>query len=210
MKENFAGKFIVLDGPDGCGKSTQVRLLLDWLAGMGADAVSFRDPGTTRAGEKIRQILLEPSSGQLGTNVEVLLYMAARAQLWMELLGPALAAGKCVVIDRWLSSTCAYQGVAGGFGIERIIRMAESSLERVWPDITIVLDVDLKTSRQRLNRPLDRMESKGRAYHQKVREGFLDLCRFFEYCRSVDGSGPVEDVHRRVRETLVDSFCRER
>ena len=122
LQKGFEGCFIVLDGPDGCGKSSQARMLTDWLRRQGADVVGFRDPGTTVIGEKIREILLSPAHDAMTTSTEVLLYMAARVQLWSESIGPALAAGKSVVMDRWLSSTCAYQGHAGGFGVEKIGR----------------------------------------------------------------------------------------
>jgi len=161
VKNRFAAKFIVLDGPDGCGKSTQSAMLASWLAENGIDTESFRDPGATAIGEKIRQILLNPDHIAMSTPAEVLLYMAARAQLWTEKIAPALKKGKCIVLDRWLSSTCAYQGYAGGFGMDKVIKIAADSLERTWPDLTIILDVDLETASHRLNRALDRMERKG-------------------------------------------------
>ncbi|MBC8378166.1 MAG: dTMP kinase, partial [Planctomycetes bacterium] len=178
MKHKLAGKFLVLDGPDGCGKSTQTRLLSEWIAAQGVDVVSYRDPGTTIVGEKVRDILLDPAHEGMGDNVEVLLYMAARAQLWKEHIGPDLKAGKCVLMDRWISSTCAYQGWAGGFGIEKVLQIGTDALERLWPDVTIVLDVDMETAKQRMQRDLDRMEQKGDSYHAKVREGFLKLSDF--------------------------------
>ncbi|MHC5162504.1 MAG: dTMP kinase [Planctomycetota bacterium] len=145
MNDVLRGKFLVLDGPDGCGKSTQTRLLSEWIAEQGVDVVSYRDPGTTLVGEKIRDILLDVAHEGMGDNVEVLLYMAARAQLWKEHIALDLAAGKCVLMDRWLSSTCAYQGFAGGFGIDKVIKIAADALERIWPDVTIVLDVDTES-----------------------------------------------------------------
>jgi dTMP kinase len=195
---NLSGSFIVLDGPDGCGKSSQARMLRDWLQACGAETVGFRDPGTTVIGEKIRGILLSPAHEAMTTPTEVLLYMAARVQLWAESIAPALQAGKCVVLDRWLSSTCAYQGYAGGFGVEKVIGIARDSLERVWPDLTIVLDVDLKTASQRLKRELDRMERKGDGYHGRVREGFLKLAADRPGFVVVDAAADVETVHEEI------------
>jgi dTMP kinase len=198
VKAGWAGRFIVLDGPDGCGKSTHTRLLADWLLTRGATAVRYRDPGATVIGERIREILLSPAHAAMTTPTEVMLYMAARAQLWAESIGPALKAGQCVVLDRWLSSTCAYQGHAGGFGMDKVIAIADDALERVWPDLTIVLDVDLATAAERLGRELDRMELKGDAYHRKVREGFLKLAEGRPGFAVVDSTADVEAVHAKV------------
>jgi dTMP kinase len=201
-KNKFGGKFIVLDGPDGCGKSVQVKLLADWLTNHGIETVVFRDPGTTDVGEKIRQILLTPGHAAMSTRTELLLYMAARAQLWQEKISPALKQNRCVILDRWLSSTCAYQGCAGGFGIDNVINIAQSTLERSWPDLTIILDIDLKNASQRLNRALDRMEQKGDEYHRKVREGFLALAEQEQKFVVVDASEDIETVHKKVLEVI--------
>ncbi|MHC4385546.1 MAG: dTMP kinase [Planctomycetota bacterium] len=202
MNESLKGKFLVLDGPDGCGKSTQTRLLSEWIAEQGVDVASYRDPGTTLVGEKIRDILLDTAHEGMGDNVEVLLYMAARAQLYKEHIAPDLAMGKCVLMDRWLSSTCAYQGWAGGFGIEKVIKIATDSLDRIWPDLTVVLDVDLQTAAERMQRDLDRMEQKGDAYHAKVREGFLKLPKIHSSIKVVDARQPVENVHQDVLKLI--------
>ncbi|MGE5296434.1 MAG: dTMP kinase [Solirubrobacterales bacterium] len=198
LQKELSGRFIVLDGPDGCGKSTQSRMLVDWLHGQGVETVGFRDPGTTTIGERIREILLSPAHETMTTPTEVLLYMAARVQLWSERIGPALREGKCVLMDRWLSSTCAYQGHAGGFGVDKVLAVAEVSLERIWPDLTIILDVDLKTAAQRLNRELDRMERKGDGYHSRVREGFLKLAEGRPDFAVVDAAASPEAVHKQV------------
>jgi dTMP kinase len=196
--KGLASRFIVLDGPDGCGKSSQARMLMDWVQDQGIPAVGFRDPGATVIGEKIREILLSPAHEAMTTPAEVLLYMAARVQLWAQEIKPALDGGKCVVLDRWLSSTCAYQGFAGEFGVERVIEIARDSLERVWPDLTIILDVDLKTAAQRLKRELDRMERKGDNYHNLVRDGFLRLAQGRSDFVVVDATASVEAVHKEV------------
>lgn len=199
---DFHGRFIVLDGPDGCGKSTQAKQLSQWVQESGVEVRSYRDPGTTVIGEKIRQILLDPAHREMGDNVEVMLYMAARAQLWKEMISADLAAGRCVILDRWLSSTCAYQGWAGGFGVEKVIRIAEDTLERVWPDLTIVLDVDLRTAAGRMERDLDRMEQKGQAYHQKVREGFLKLAELSRRVVVVNACETIEVVQNYIRTEI--------
>ncbi|GAF75737.1 unnamed protein product, partial [marine sediment metagenome] len=193
---------IVLDGPDGCGKTTQAKLLAQWLQKQGVPTASFRDPGDTTISEKIRQVLLSPEHIAMSTRTELLLYMAARAQLWQEKMLPVLRENECVILDRWLSSTCAYQGCAGGFGMEKVIKIAEGSLERAWPDLTIILDVDLKTGAGRLSVRPDRMEAKPREYHQKVREGFLKLAGKRESFLVVDATSGIETVHKKVVEAV--------
>ncbi len=202
MISRFAGKFIALDGPDGCGKTTQTKLLVDWLAKQGVDVVSFREPGATAIGEKIRQILLNPEHIAMTTAAEVMLYMAARVQLWNEKIAPALKANKCVVVDRWLSSTCAYQGHAGGFGMDKVIKIATDCLERPWPGLTIILDVDSATAATRLKKDLDRMEQKGDNYHQKVREGFLKLAKQRKDFSVVNAADDIDTVHKRVIDII--------
>ncbi|MBW8038394.1 MAG: dTMP kinase [Planctomycetes bacterium] len=206
MKNKYSGKFIALDGPDGCGKSTQAKLLAEWLKGQDAAVESFRDPGDTAIGEKIREVLLNPEHIAMSTATEVLLYMAARAQLWGEKIAPALMQKKCVILDRWLSSTCAYQGYAGGFGINQVIKLAADSLKMPWPDLTIILDVDLETSANRLSGRPDRMEAKPRQYHQKVREGFLELVHQQKNFLIVDATGEIETVHKKVIEVVEKMF----
>ncbi len=194
---------MVLDGPDGCGKTTQTKLLTKWLKEKGVDVVTFRDPGATAIGEKVRQILLNPEHIAMGTATEVMLYMAAKVQLWQEKIALALKENKCVILDRWLSSTCAYQGHAGGFGMDKVIKIATGSLERPWSNLTIILDVDLETSSRRLNRNLDRMEQKGDGYHQKVREGFRILASQQENFRLVDASDDIETVHKKILQVIT-------
>ena len=205
IQNSMRAKFIVLDGPDGCGKSTQAELLAQWLQEQGVSTSRFRDPGDTAIGERIREILLSPDHEAMSTRTELLLYMAARSQLWVERIAPALQEGRCVVLDRWLSSTCAYQGYAGGFGMDKVINIASDCLERVWPDLTMILDVDLKTASQRLSRQLDRMEAKGDGYHQKVREGFLQLADERKDFFVVDATYNVEMVHKRIVQLISEA-----
>ena len=206
LQNRLAGKFIVIDGPDGCGKSTQARLLADWLQKKGAAVECYRDPGNTAIGEKIREILLNPEHKAMGTRTELLLYMAARAQLWQEKISPALEAKKCVVLDRWLSSTAAYQGFAGSFGMDNVEKIAERCLERTWPDLTIILDVDIQTASGRLKRKSDRMEQKGNDYHNMVRNGFLKLASEKSGFAVVNAACNIEDVHKKITDIILKKF----
>ncbi|MCH8217856.1 MAG: dTMP kinase [Planctomycetes bacterium] len=202
----MSGKLIVLDGPDGCGKSTQVRMLCQWLLDQGTDAIALRDPGDTEIGERIRKILLSRNSRDMDTMTELLLYMACRAQLWSQRIKPALEAGRWVVMDRWVSSTCAYQGHAGGYGIDRVLAIAENALERIWPDLTVILDVGVEVAAGRMGDDLDRIEQRGEDYHQKVQEGFLRLAETNSGFVVVDARAGVEAVHEHVvRE--IDVLC---
>ena len=206
LKNKLSGKLIVLDGPDGCGKTTQAKLLTQWLQSQGVPTSNFRDPGDTTIGERIREILLSPEHLAMSTRTEVLLYMAARAQLWQERIAPALQERECVVLDRWISSTCAYQGHAGEFGMSNVIKLATDFLARLWADLTIILDADLKTCAARLPAKRDRMEAKPPQYHKKVREGFLRLAKEQEGFLVVDGSGDIDTVHERVVKEVAAFF----
>ncbi len=183
---SLGGRFIVFDGPDGSGKSTQVRRFVEHAKASGVELLQVREPGGTALGERVRALLLDPSNGELDVRAELLLYMASRAQLVAQRIRPALAQGRLVLADRFISSTLAYQGTAGGVPYEDIHRMGEIVLGDCWPDLTVVFDVDEATAAARMNPllrgrefggDLDRMEMKGVAYHRRVREGFLRQVR---------------------------------
>jgi dTMP kinase len=205
VQDKYGGQFIVLDGPDGCGKTTQTKLLAQWLTEQGVSVAVFRDPGGTAIGEKIRQILLSPKHDAMSTAAEVLLYMAARAQLWEEKIAPALQDNNCVLLDRWLSSTCTYQGYAGDFGMDNVVTVATNCLKRVWPDLTLILDVDPATGLQRLNRKFDRIEQKDIRYHRKVREGFLRLVEKEPNFAVVDAGDDIESIQTKIRQTVAEA-----
>jgi dTMP kinase len=197
------GKFIVLDGGEGCGKSTQSQLLKESLEKTGVPVLLVRDPGSTRIGEMIRKILLDPNNREISMRCEMLLYMAARAQLVRELIGPALEAGKCVVCDRFVSSTLAYQ--LGGDGLtEREIRQAaEAAVAGRWPDLTIILDMPVEKSEARLRRERDRIEQRPAEYHRRVRENYLDQAkRDPAKVRVVAADRERKIVHREVLQAL--------
>lgn len=169
----FAGRFVVFDGPDGSGKTTQLRRFVRACRDEGVTVREVREPGGTRVGERVREILLDPVHAEMGVRCETLLYMASRAQLVDEVVRPALRAGELVVADRFVSSTLAYQGAAGGVPIEEIEAVARMACGEARPDLVVIFDVDERDAAKRLSPLLDRMESKGAAYHRKVRAGFL-------------------------------------
>jgi dTMP kinase len=130
--------------------------------------------------------------------------MASRAQLYSQCIKPALERGTCVLCDRWVSSTYAYQAVAGKIGPEVVLRLAETTLERTWPDLTIIIDLPSEIGLQRVGDSPDRMEGKGSQFHQKVREAFLELAQMRDDFQVVPGSGTPQQVHQRIREVLED------
>lgn len=165
--------FLALDGLDGTGKSTQQRLLCDWLRERGHDVVACRDPGTTPLGERIRTVLLTRDSVPIDRRAEMLLYMAARAQLVQEVIEPALAAGKSVVSDRYLLANVVYQGYGGGLDPAALWRVGQIATGGLLPKLTIVLDMPLEAAASRIQRQRDRMEQQGDDFSRRVREGFL-------------------------------------
>jgi dTMP kinase len=169
----LAGKFVVFDGPDGSGKSTQFRRFADAARAAGVEVVEVREPGGTPIGEKIRTILLDPSNAEMTVRAEMLLYMASRAQLFAQRIEPALRGGALVLADRFVSSTLAYQGAAGGMDEDDIVAVGRVATGNHVPDLTVVFDVSTDVALSRLSPLLDRMEGKGREFHMRVRAGYL-------------------------------------
>ena len=165
------GRFIVFDGPDGSGKSTQIRRFVQAVRDDGTTVTDVREPGGTPIGEKIREILLDPANVEMDVRCEMLLYMASRAQLMVERIKPALAAGHMVLSDRFISSTLAYQGTAGGLSPAEILSVGDVAIGGRWPDLTVVFDVDERVAAGRLSPLLDRMEEVETSICLHTREG---------------------------------------
>jgi dTMP kinase len=192
--------FISLDGIDGAGKSTQIELLKNWLIQRDHNVVCFRDPGATRLGESIREILLHREDIPLSMTAEMLLYMSARAQLVDEQIKPALAVGKTVICDRFLLANVVYQGSAGGLNIDDLWSIGKIATGGLCPDLTVVLDLDAEVAAGRLGASQDRLEKRGLAYFQAVRQGFLDQHpRAGRHSFVADASQPIELVHQSIR-----------
>jgi dTMP kinase len=166
--------FFCFDGADGVGKSTQVEAFCDWLRRRGHDVVACRDPGSTRVGEAVRRILLEEHSVPMCRRSEMLLYMAARAQLVQEVIRPALQAERTVVADRYLLANVVYQGFAGGLDVDELWEIGRAATDGLFPDLTFVLDMEVSQATARIARDLDRMEQQGDEFHRRVRAGFID------------------------------------
>ena len=166
--------FVSIDGGDGAGKSTQAALLCEWLRAGGREVVACRDPGSTRLGEAIRELVLNRHDLEIDRTSEMLLYMAARAQLAEEVIRPALARGVTVVSDRYLLANVVYQGYGGGLDVDTLWEVGRVATGGLLPDLCIVLDLPPQKAAARLDRQLDRMEQQGDDFHARVRQGFLD------------------------------------
>lgn len=170
--------FFSFDGIDGVGKSTQMKLFVEWLEARGQAPVTCRDPGSTPLGEQIRSLLLgHNDAAPIGTRSEMLLYMAARAQLVDEVIRPALDAGAIVVSDRFLLANIVYQGHAGGLDVETVRQVGAAAIDGITPGCTFLLDMDPAVALKRMARELDRVESRGDEYRQQLRAGFLTEAR---------------------------------
>jgi dTMP kinase len=199
--------FLSIDGGDGTGKSTQIGLLVDWLRGRGCDVLVCRDPGSTRLGEAVREILLNRHDLRIDRRSEMLLYMAARAQMVEEVIRPAIAEGKVVVSDRYLLANVVYQGYAGGLDVPSLWQVGRIAVEGLMPDLTIVLDMPAEAAAGRLQRQLDRMEQQGDAFHARVREGFLrEAAAQPERIVVVDASRSIDAVQADLRELVLHAL----
>ncbi len=171
----LAGRFVVFDGPDGSGKSTQFTRFAEHCRAAGISVQEVREPGGTEIGEQIRQILLDPANTDMSLRCEMMLYMASRAQLVKQCIRPALDRGELVVADRFISSTLAYQGTAGGLDEQEILAVGRVAVGSTWPDLTVIFDVDGAVADARLpqSSAKDRIERRAAEFHRLVRQGFL-------------------------------------
>ena len=197
------GIFITFEGPEGSGKTTQVGELIRRLEGLGNTVIQAREPGGTLTGEAIREILQHDKAGEpICGEAEVLLFAASRSQLVQQVIAPALKRGDCIVCDRFADSSTAYQGYGRGFKIGSVDTINQFAMDGTIPDLTLLLDVDMNTAfqrvadrNQRMGGSLDRMEREDRAFHERVRNGYLELARRCpERFVRIDGTLPAENV----------------
>ena len=200
------GRFITFEGGEGTGKSTQARLLASHLTQTGADTFQTREPGGSPSAEEIRALLVTGAANRWSPMAETLLFYAARIEHWRQVIEPALARGAHVVCDRFADSTMAYQAYAGGLErriVEDIHRLTMAGVE---PDLTLILDIDVEKGLIRAAARRDdetRFERKGRAFHEKLRQGFLDIAkRAPGRCVVVDAGQPIERVQADVLSAL--------
>lgn len=226
LKEKLSGKFIVLDGPDGSGKTVQIELLSNYLKEKEIVVVQTYDPGGTEIGNQISRLLKYDAKGYMDVATETMLFMASRAQLVAEVVKPALLGGKTVLCDRFISSTCAYQG-SSGYPIEKIIELGKFAVGDTWPDLTIIIDIDVEEGRERAghkkylktkvnhkdanqaflfaNAISDRFDSRNLEYHKKVRKWFLKIGDYYPgIVKIVDGGADIQTVHERILELISE------
>lgn len=199
------GKFITFEGCEGVGKSTQLSLLADRWKETGRDVLFTREPGGSRIAECIRSVILDPTNTGMTDTCEALLYAAARAQLLEEKIGPALAAGRTVVCDRYVDSSFAYQGFGRGLGLEAVARYNDYALTHFLPDVTLFLDLPPREAflRKHGADENDRMEQAGLAFHERVYEGYLALCeRYPDRIVRIDAHGDAKEVFAAVCAVL--------
>lgn len=190
--------FISLEGIDGSGKSTQAKLL---AAELGPETLLIREPGGTEAAERIRELLADPAV-ELDPFAELLLFLAARADLTARLIRPALEAGRYVVADRFADSSVAYQGAARGLGVGETISLSDNASDGLWPDLTILLRVDPETGLGRAEGN-DRFESEGLELQRAVAAAYEEIAKIAaDRVVVIDGAGSVEAVHARVMSAV--------
>jgi dTMP kinase len=206
------GIFISLEGIEGTGKTTQAGLLAEYLSGKGFTVTKTEEPGGTRISLKIRDILLSPESRGMAPVTELLLYNASRVQHIREIIMPALERGEVVVTDRFSDSTVAYQGYGRGIDLGLINSLDLISTNRLRPDITVLLDIDVETGLRRNRRinKKDRLEMEDVSFHDKVRKGFIELAaKEKERIKVVDCSCTLETVHKNII-VIIDDFLKGR
>ena len=209
------GKFITFEGPEGCGKSTQIKLLAEKLEAEGLKVACAREPGGTATGEAIRNILQHNATGEtLGDRAELLLFTASRAQLMDQVVLPALGRNVWVLCDRFIDSTMAYQGFARGMDIAALDRINDFAINSRKPDLTLLLDLDVEKGFQRLeerysngNETHDRFEREARDFHHRVRDGYHKLARREpERFRIIDADRIIDEVASNVWDVVKEAL----
>ena len=201
--------FITLEGPEGSGKSTQIKRLAKRLEEMGYSVITTREPGGTPIGDQIRQVLVRMENKELHPRTEILLFLAARAQLVEQVIKPALQDGKIILCDRYGDSTLAYQGYGHGLDLEQLRRMLEFATDHLKPDLTILLDLDVKTGlmRKKAEDEWNRLDAYEALFHERVRDGYLQLAREEpERWRIVDASQAIDAVQEDLFRIILGAL----
>jgi dTMP kinase len=210
------GIFITIEGVEGSGKTTQARLLVDYLRGMDTPVTETREPGGTPIGEMIRRILLSPSNKGISAETELLLYLACRADHVERLIRPALERGEVVMSDRYTDATVAYQGFGRGLDIDRIRRLNEVATDGVFPELTVLLDLDAETGLARVagrseEGATDRLESEELEFHKRVRAGYLHVASSEpDRVKTVRADGEIAVIQQNIRSIISEFLSKTR
>ena len=192
------GLFITFEGTDGCGKTTQIKLLEEYLESKGKKVLLTREPGAKGLGVKLREILLN-YDGEVSPNCESFLFLADRAQHIDTIIKPAVERGEIVLCDRHTDSTVAYQGYGRGVDLDEIKMLNNIATSGVKPDLTFIFDIDIETAQARVGKEKDRMESAGVEFFQRVRQGYLEIAKSEpKRVKLIDGTRPIEDIYKEI------------
>lgn len=201
------GFFISLEGIEGSGKTTQAKLLTEHISSLGFDVLLTREPGGTAIGERIRDLLLDNESVRMTSITELFLYLASRAQHVRETIMPALTQGKIVICERYNDATLAYQGFGRGLDLDMITKLLEIATDKLEPDLTVVLDLDVEeglTRASRRSNKTDRLENEDLSFHKRVRNGYIFIAnKFPDRVKVLDASDTILNVHKNVK-AIVD------
>lgn len=200
------GLFITFEGQDGCGKTTQINLLVEYLKNSGYDVVLTREPGCSGLGEKIRNLLLD-YDGEVSSVCESFLFLADRAQNVDIIVRKNIEAGKIVISDRHTDSTVAYQGYGRKLNIDKINMLNDIATGGLKPDLTYVFDIDVETSMKRVGKEKDRMESAGKEFFERVRNGYLEIAKKeSDRVKLINSVDSIENIHKQVVEMFVEKI----
>ncbi len=206
-----SGLLISFEGIDGCGKSTQLTRVAERLRAIGVEPLLVREPGGTKLGERVRELLLDPATGTIAPSAEALLYAASRAELVASTIEPELAAGRVVLVDRYVDSSLAYQGAGRQLGVDRVLEANLLATNGRLPDLTIFVDVPPSAAAARrgaTGEAADRLELEGEGFFALVHAGYEQIAaRWPERIRRVDGTGSVETVERRVDAIVAPALA---
>lgn len=206
------GLFITLEGPDGSGKSTIIKLLGDYLKDKGIEFIITREPGGTLIGEEIRHIILDDKNTEMGSETEALLYAAARGQHVHEKILPSIEEGKLVLCDRFILSSLAYQGVGRGLGIDRVKAINDFATRGLYPDLILFFHVDPEVTLERKTSKLggDRLEQEGNDFHKNVYEGYMELLNMYpKNIKKIDATKSIQEVLKQSIKEVEDLLTKK-
>lgn len=200
------GLFITFEGLDGSGKTTQIALLADYLKRKGRQVITTIEPGGTNLGDRIRQILLDKNNAGMSHKAETFLFEASRAELVSKVIAPALGSGKIIICDRFFDSTIAYQGIARGLGVEKVMELSLWATDGIVPDLTFLLSVDVEGGEKRLSgssKNRDRIESEEEKFKQRIFDGYIELARKYSgRIVLIDAKQEIKTIFSQIRERV--------